>query len=122
MQSLWIVAFFLFDVIATAAVLLWIIRRRGGVAGWIGFDPKQAASLSHDLEQDAEQFLRSNWSGDPTSLPAAFEALLQRFEQRLAAEHMPLERSRLKPLVLQIVESKHLAGSREAREAMKHVA
>ena len=122
MQPLWIVAFILFDVIATAAVLLWIIRKRGGVAGVLGFDPKQAMSISRDMEHDAEEYLRANWSGDPSTLPAALDALLVRFEQRMAAEHLPLERARLKPIVLQIVEAKHLANSHDAREAMKKVA
>ena len=60
MNSLWIAAFILFDMIVTAAVLLYVIRRRGGVAGVLGFDPKQAMGVSRELEADAEQYLRAN--------------------------------------------------------------
>ncbi|MBI5168753.1 MAG: hypothetical protein HZA61_04610 [Candidatus Eisenbacteria bacterium] len=122
MNSLWIVAFILFDVLVTAAVLLVVIRRRGGVAGAIGFDPKQAMGVSRELEADAEQYLRANWSGDSTTLPQALTGLLDRVESKLAAEHLELDRERLKPIVLQIVTAKHLADARDAREAMKKVA
>lgn len=122
MNSLWIAAFILFDMMVTAAVLLYVIRRRGGVAGVIGFDPKQAMGVSRELEADAEQYLRSNWSGDSTTLPQALTGLLDRVESKLAAEHMALDRERIKPIVLQIVTAKHLADARDAREAMKKVA
>lgn len=122
MNSLWIAAFILFDMLVTAAVLLYVIRRRGGVAGVLGFDPKQAMGVSRELEADAEQYLRANWSGDSTTLPQALTGLLDRVESKLAAEHMELDRERIKPIVLQIVTAKHLADARDAREAMKKVA
>lgn len=122
MNSLWIAAFILFDIIVTAAVLLLVIRRRGGIAGALGFDPKQAMGVSRELEADAEQYLRSNWSGDSTTLPQALTGLLDRVESKLASEHMALDRERIKPIVLQIVTAKHLADARDAREAMKKVA
>ncbi|MBK7368613.1 MAG: hypothetical protein IPJ04_12075 [Candidatus Eisenbacteria bacterium] len=122
MNSLWIAAFILFDMIVTAAVLLYVIRRRGGIAGVLGFDPKQAMSVSRELEADAEQYLRANWSGDSTTLPQALTGLLDRVESKLASEHMELDRERIKPIVLQIVTAKHLADARDAREAMKKVA
>ena len=122
MNSLWIAAFILFDMIVTAAVLLYVIRRRGGIAGVLGFDPKQAMSVSRELEADAEQYLRANWSGDSTTLPQALTGLLDRVESKLASEHMSLDRERIKPIVLQIVTAKHLADARDAREAMKKVA
>lgn len=122
MNTVWIVAFVLADVLVTAAVLLFVIRRRGGVAGTLGFDPKQALQVSRQLESDAEQYLRSTWSGDPSTLPEALTGLLDRVESKLAEEHLPLGREQLKPIVLQIVTAKHLADGREAREAMKKVA
>lgn len=122
MNTLWIAAFILFDMIVTAAVLLYVIRRRGGIAGALGFDPKQAMGVSRELEADAEQYLRSNWSGDSTTLPQALTGLLDRVESKLASEHMSLDRERIKPIVLQIVTAKHLADARDAREAMKKVA
>ena len=122
MNSLWIAAFILLDIIVTAAVLLLVIRRRGGIAGALGFDPKQAMGVSRELEADAEQYLRSNWSGDSTTLPQALTGLLDRVESKLASEHMALDRERIKPIVLQIVTAKHLADARDAREAMKKVA
>ena len=122
MNSLWIAAFILFDMIVTAAVLLYVIRRRGGIAGVLGFAPKLAMSVSRELEADAEQYLRANWSGDSTTLPQALTGLLDRVESKLASEHMELDRERIKPIVLQIVTAKHLADARDAREAMKKVA
>jgi len=121
-NPVWIVAFVLFDIIVTAAVLLWVIRKRGGIAGAIGFDPKQAMGVSRELEAEAERYLRANWSGDKSTLPVALGELLTRFETRLAEEHMPLDRERLKPLLLQVVHAKHLADDHDAREAMKKVA
>lgn len=122
MNTLWIAAFVLADVLLTAAVLLFVIRRRGGVAGALGFDPKQALEVSRQLESDATEYLRANWSGDPSTLPQALTGLLDRVESKLAEEQLPLDRERLKPIVLQIVTAKHLADGREAREAMKKVA
>ncbi len=122
MNPVWIALFVLADVLVTAAVLLFVIRRRGGVAGVLGFDPKQALQVSRQLESDAEQYLRANWSGDASTLPQALTGLLDRVETKLAEEHLPLDRERLKPIVLQIVTAKHLADSHEAREAMKKVA
>lgn len=117
-----IAAFILFDVIVTVIVLRAIIARRGGLSAMLGLNLQNIMSVSNEMERETEQYLRANWSGDPTTLSVALTSLLDKFEQRVREKQLPVTRSELKPMLGRLVLSQRLAKSADVNEALKQVA
>lgn len=117
-----IVAFVLVDIVVMVIVMRAVFARRGGLAGMLGVDLKRIMALSEDMERETEQYLRANWSGDPTTLPLALRSLLDTFEARAREQEIGVTRDELKPMLARLVLAKRLAESRDVQEAMKQVA
>lgn len=122
-MPLWaIVAFVVFDILVTVIVLRAVLARRGGLSKVLGVDLKQLLELSHEMEREAEEHLRANWSGDPATLSVPLASLLDRFEARCRERNVAVSREALKPMLARLVLAKKLAKSGEVNEAMKQVA
>jgi hypothetical protein len=117
-----IAAFVLFDIVVTALVLRVVLARRGGVLQALGVNLQRIMALSHEMESETENYLRANWSGDPTTLPLALRSLLDTFESRAREQQVPVTRDELKPMLARLVLAQRLAESRDVQEAMKQVA
>lgn len=117
-----IVAFVVFDIIVTVLVLRAVFARRGGLSALLGADLRKIMSVSNEMEHETEEYLRANWSGDPTTLPLALNALLDRFETRTREKQLPVTREELKPMLGRLVLSRRLAKSHDVQEALKQVA
>jgi hypothetical protein len=74
------------------------------------------------MEGETEQYLRANWSGDPTTLPVALGGLLDRFEARAREKQVPVTRAELKPMLGRLVLARRLAAGHDVNEALKQVA
>ena len=121
MNSVWIVAFVVFDLIVTAAVLFYVIQRRGGFKV-AGIDFQKLREYTEFCEQTIEQDFRATWIGDATTLPTAIESLLQKLEAEAATQQLPVARPWLTTSVARWLQSKQIASGAEVREAMKQVA
>jgi hypothetical protein len=117
-----IAAFILFDVIVAVIVLRAIIAGRGGLSAVLGVNLENIMAVSNEMERETQEYLRANWSGDPTTLSVALTALLDRFEQRVREKQLPVTRSELKPMLGRLVLSQRLAKSGDVNEALKQVA
>lgn len=117
-----IVAFVVFDVIVTVIVLRAVLSKRGGLAAVLGVDLRNIMQVSTEMEHETEEYLRANWSGDPSTLPVALTSLLDRFEARVRDKQLPVTRDELKPMLGRLVLARRLAKSAEVHEALKQVA
>ena len=117
-----IAAFIFFDAIVMVIVLRAIIAKRGGLSAVLGVNLENIMAVSNEMERETEQYLRANWSGDPTTLPVALTSLLDRFEQRVKEKQLPVTRSELKPMLGRLVLTQRLAKSSDVNEALKQVA
>jgi hypothetical protein len=115
-------AFVVFDIIVTAIVLRAVISRRGGLSAMLGVNLQRIMALSAEMEQETQEYLRANWSGEPTTLPLALRHLLDRFEARAREEQVAVTREELKPMLARLVLAQKLAGNHEVQEALKQVA
>ncbi len=122
MPSWFIVAFVALDIVFMAIVLAVIFSRRGTFMAAAGVNLKQVMELSNSMEQETEEYLRANWSGDRTTLPVAFNVLLDRFEARAQEKGVSLTRAQLKPMLARLILARRLAESGDVHEALRQVA
>lgn len=117
-----VVLFVLVDIVATAAVVLFLLRRRG-LSMAMGDSPfKRVTEASREIERRTEDTLRSQWSGDPSTLPLVLSTLIGEIEADLRARELPLDRAQIRVLVGRVVEARGLAQGHDVREAMRQVA
>ena len=117
-----VVAFVVVDIVVMAFVLRTIAARRGGLWTAVGVDLRQVMALSNEMEQETEEFLRANWSGDPASLAPALGVLLDRFEAKARERQIVLSREQLKPMLGRLVLARRLAKGADMNAALKQVA
>ncbi|MCC6349557.1 MAG: hypothetical protein IT347_08200 [Candidatus Eisenbacteria bacterium] len=117
-----IVAFVVFDVALALFVLRTVLARRGGLKAVLGTDLRNIMEVSSEMERETENYLRANWSGDPTTLPVALGSLLDRFEARVRDRQLPVTRAELKPMLGRLVLAQRLASGHDVQEALKRVA
>lgn len=117
-----IAAFILFDAIVVVIVLRALVARRGGLSAVLGVNLENIMAVSNEMERETGEYLRANWSGDPTTLPVALTSLLDKFEQRVKEKQLPVTRSELKPMLGRLVLTQRLAKSSDVNEALKQVA
>ncbi len=111
------------DLAVTIPVVVWVLRRRVTAAvAATGLDLGRLREFTSEVERTAEEHLRTNWSGDTSTLPMVLTALMAQIEARAKQEGYPIERPLLKRLVAQVLESRQLVNGRELREALKQVA
>jgi len=122
MRAWVIAAIIFFDLIITFIVLRAIIARRGGLSAILGVNLENIMAVSNEMERETQEYLRANWSGDPTTLSVALTSLLDKFEQRVREKQLPVTRSELKPMLGRLVLSQRLAKSADVNEALKQVA
>lgn len=114
--------FVVVDVVATAAIVLFVLRRRGLTLATASSQLKRITDLSREIEQRTENALRTQWSGDPSTLPLVLSGLLGEIEADLRARELPLDRAQLRVLIGRVIEAKGLAKGHDVREALKQVA
>jgi len=121
LNPFWIAAFVVFDLIVTAAVLFYVIQRRGGFK-IAGIDFQKLREYTEFCERTIEQDFSAIWSGDSSTLPGAIETLLRKLETEAQTQQLPVERPWLKTSVARWLQSKQIASATDVREAMKRVA
>ena len=122
MNPMFIAAFVAFD-LAVTGVVLWVIFKRRAALGMVGgIDLGAIRTLSLEMEPLVEEYLRANWSGDPSTLSGPLTELLGQFQGRAEARGVLIDRNVLKLALARLIEAKHLAKGHEIREAMRNVA
>lgn len=114
--------FVVVDVVATIAIVLFVLRRRGLTLATAGSQLKRITEVSREIEQRTENALRTQWSGDPSTLPLVLSSLVGEIEADLRARELPLDRAQLRVLIGRVIEARGLAEGHDVREAMKQVA
>ncbi len=114
--------FVVVDVVATIAIILFVLRRRGLTLATAGSQLKRITEVSREIEQRTENALRTQWSGDPSTLPLVLSGLVSEIEADLRARELPLDRAQLRVLIGRVIEARGLAQGHDVREAMKQVA
>jgi hypothetical protein len=125
----WLVPLIVLDLIVTAAVVIWIVRRRaaglGGkptalVPGMPDFAALKAfANASHPR---IGEYVRANWSGIPDDLPQVLTRLLDVLEGDAKSHGLTLDRGVLKQLVESSLRTHRVGNGRAIGEALKRVA
>lgn len=111
------------DLLITVPLVVWLIRRRAARSlDAAGLDLGRLRGFTAEVERLVEEHMRTNWSGDTTTLPLVLTSLLATLETRAQQEGYPVERQLLKRLMASVVTSKQLASGAEVREALKQVA
>ena len=126
-----LLSFIVLDLIVTAAVVVTVLKLRGGARGVYYRNAPSIVSIEQmraleafSIEQHAHiaEFMRANWSGIPDQLPAVLTALLDELERRAREKGLPLDRAALKAMLAASLRSHRIGRGRERHEAFKQVA
>jgi len=126
-----LVSFIVLDLIVTAAVVVTVLKLRGGARGVYYRDAPGIVSIEQmraleafSIEQHAHigEYVRSNWSGIPDQLPAVLNALLDDLQRAAKEKSLPLERDALKAMLAGSLRSHRIGKGSERDEAFKRVA
>jgi hypothetical protein len=109
------------DIVVSAAVVVWVMRRRG-LVGSIGADLDKIRSFSESVREPIANYLRANYSGDVETLPAALEGLLAVLEAEAKKAHLSLSRDALKMILLRVIAAQNEVPAGIAMTALKKVA
>jgi len=122
-MSPWIVAFILFDMVVTTAVVLWVVRRRAGLTpGVLGVDFAAVRRFSDAARPITREYMQANYSGHADDLPGALTGLLDRLHAEAQAQKLPFDRDVLRSVLKQLVSGEKLASRAQIASAMKKVA
>jgi len=112
----------LVDLVVTTLVAMIIIRRRGGLKAWLGVDLAAMRAFATEAEQTIVDFMRANWSGDASTLPAAMDGLLTQLEPMAAARGLKVPRAVLQQVAGRVIVARGLATSGDMTEALRKAA
>ena len=126
-----LLSFIVLDLIVTAAVVVTVLKLRGGAravsyrnAPSIVSIEQMRALEAFSIEQHARigETVRANWSGIPDQLPGVLTALLDELERTVREKGLPLDRAALKAMLAASLRSHRIGKGRERDEAFKLVA
>lgn len=115
-----VIAFVAFDLVVTAALVLFLVKRRAGALGPAGI--KGLREVMAVMQPEIDTAFQAGWSGDPSTLPGLLEPLLERLESEMQSRQLPADRATLKRTLGGLVASRRLAKSRDIDEALARVA
>lgn len=123
----WFLLFIVFDIAVTALVIYLVMKKRVRVS--IGVEVKKTAvdfkglmDLTRDEHPRIGEYLRTNWSGDPSQLPAVLESLLGQLEEKARHRGLDVDRETLKAILATCVRQHRLVKGRDLGEALEKVA
>jgi hypothetical protein len=89
------------DLVFTAAVISFLIRKRG-LLGLLKLNLVKFRAFTEEMNGVTENYLRANYSGNPDDLPPVLAALLDQFEQKAKEQELGLNRDALKMALLRL--------------------
>lgn len=123
----WFFWILLADVVVTVAVIYLVMRKRFKVS--LAVDVKRTAvdlkglmDLVKDEHPRIGEYLRTNWSGDPTQLHPVLTSLLGQLEEKARNRGLTVDRDTLKTVLATSVRSHKVVKGRELGEALEKVA
>ena len=107
-----------------SAIVLWLVIRRIKLkfAVETHIDFGKLRQFADEAHLRVGEYMRGNYSGDPTMLPQVLGILLTELETQARARDLPVTREMLKALLLRSASTQHIARANELREAMAEVA
>jgi len=109
------------DIVVTAAVVLWVMRRRG-LIGSISADLDKIRKFSESVREPIANYLRANYNGDTETLPSVLEGLLAVLEDEAKKNQLSLSRDALKMILLRVIAAQNEVPAGVAMTALKKVA
>jgi hypothetical protein len=109
------------DVAVTSAIVVWVLRKRG-LLGSIGADLPKIRAFGDSVRNLTGDYLRSNYGGDPESLPGVLDSLLSQLDQKAQEQGLTLRRDSLKKVLLRTIAAQSTVSARDAKAALKKVA
>ena len=118
-SHLWIliVAFIVVDAVVVAVVLRRAMRTRGPGSVDLG----TVMRFAKEAHQEAHDYFRLNYGGDPASLPRVMQGLLDRLDERAHADNLPFDRVLLKQIAIQSATMQHVADKRTIEAASQSI-
>ena len=126
-----LVTFIVADIFITAAVLIYVFKRRRA-SGQIMVLPSAAsatiegfralAAFAKEQHERIGNYMQANWSGAPENLPTVLSRLLDAIEQDAKAKGITADRETLKMLLSTSLRSHKIGSGREVRDALAKVA
>ena len=125
------IAFVIADVIITAAVVLFVVRRRiamGTVVLPAGLSTDELSQIrpltafAMERQQRITDFVRANWSGDPAQLHGVLASLVDQLDSEARADGHSFSRALLKTVLVSTLRSQKLARPAEIEQALQRVA
>ena len=110
------------DIIVTAAVVLWVMKRNG-LFGSGAMSLAKLRNFSDTIGPLTRDYLQANYGGNPDTLPDVLADLLAQIEQQAKEQQLELSRDTLKMVMMRtIAASQHELTARAAMTALKKVA
>ena len=130
-MNTWIVLFFVFDVLVTIAIVLFVLRRRvqgGAVVLPPGSGLTELSQIrplmefSKDRHERIADYVRSNWSGMPDQLPGVLSSLVDQLDREARALGHTFSRELLKTLVATTLRTQRISRPDDVGAALEKVA
>jgi len=109
------------DVVATVAIIAWVLKKRG-MLGMLTTSLTQLRAFSESVKTVTADYLSSNYSGNPDSLPVVLEGLLTQLDQLAQQQGLTMDRNALKMVLLRALQSQSNVSTGDAMAALKKVA
>jgi hypothetical protein len=109
------------DLVVTAAVISFLIRKRG-LLGMLKLNLVKFRAFTDEMNGVTGNYLRSNYSGNPDDLPQVMAALLDQYEQKAKEQELGLNRDALKMVLLRALQAQEGVKAGELQQAMRKVA
>src|SRR6516225_843513 len=87
------------DIIVTAAVVLWVMKRNG-LFGSGSLSLAKLRSFSDAIGPLTRDYLQANYGGNPDTLPDVLVELLAQIEQKAKEQQLELSRDTLKMVMM----------------------
>ena len=120
-HTMFIVIVMIINLVITAAVLNYLIRKRGLLA-LLTTNLDKLRAFNRETSELAQNHVRANYSGNPEDLPAVLTALLDQIEHRAREQELPLNRDALKMVLLRSLQLQEGLKAGDLQKAMRKVA
>ena len=120
-HTLFIMIAVIVDLVITAAVLNYLIRKRG-LLTVLTTGLEKFRTFNAETSEMARNYLLANYSGNPEDLPAVLTALLDQIEQKAREQGITLNRDALKMVLLRSVQTQQGMNAGDLQKAMRKVA
>ena len=121
----WLLPVIFADLAITGAVVWFVFRKKGAGSRnrqIVGADFKALTAFTTATHPRIGEYVRANWSGVPSQLPAVLRALLDELEKEARHRGLHVDRPMLKLLLARSLAGHGIGNGTDVRHALDEVA